>query len=531
VRLPKIVPLVALALVLALVAAACSKKTPASGGGGTTGASLVWGTTDSETSNDPAKCYELFCGNLLTVVYSRLVSYPSQGTDLVPDAAVALPTISSDGLTYTFKMKPNLKFSDGSALDAAAVKFSIDRVIKLNVSGSAAFLLSDSMKSVDAPDASTVVFHMKHPDATFLSKLSFEVASIVNPRVMPAATVAPNTLIAGSGFYKMDPSKYVEGQSLELDANPNAVLGPPKNAKVLVKFYSSSSALKLALQNKEVDVAFHTFTTTETASLKANPNITTTGPGLGRIRFLVFDVKQKPWDNVHMRKAIVYAVDRARINTDAFSGLVKPSYSMVRSSFGVYDPVFQTTYGTKADKSKVNSELALAGIPAGTKVPITLWASTNHYGDSEQDAQLSIKRQLEETGRFTVTTKTEDWAAFKVDYSKPPAGKFGLFMLGWFPDYFDPDDYISPFIGTAGAASRGSFFSDPAVDTQVTQEQQTSNEAARATIFKQLQQLIADKALYDPLWEQAEYIFTQKNVTGAALDVTSYMRFEVLTKS
>ena len=527
---PKIVPLIALALVLALVAGACSKKTPATGGGGTTGASIVWGTTDSETSNDPAKCYELFCGDLLTVVYSRLISYPAQGTDLIPDAASALPTISSDGLTYTFKLKPNLKFSDGSALDAAAVKFSIDRVIKLNVSGSAAFLLSDSMQSVDAPDASTVIFHLKHADSTFSSKLSFTVASIVNPRVMPATSVAPNTMIAGSGFYTMDPAKYVEGQSIELDANPNAVLGPPKNGKVLVKFYSSSSALKLALQNKEIDVAFHTFTTTETASLKANPNITTTGPGLGRIRFLVFDVKQKPWDNVHMRKAIVYAVDRARINTDAFSGLVKPSYSMVRSSFGVYDPVFQTTYGTKPDKSKVNSELALAGIPAGQKVPITLWASTGHYGDSEQDVQVSIKRQLEETGRFTVTTKTEDWDAYKVDLAKPP-GKFGLFLLGWFPDYFDPDDYINPFIGTAGAQSQGSFFSDPAVDEQIKQEQANPDQTARATIFKQLQQVIADKALYDPLWEQAEYIFTQKNVTGAALDVTSYLRFEVLTKS
>jgi peptide/nickel transport system substrate-binding protein len=530
VRLPKIVPLIALALVLALVASACSKKTPATGGGGTAGASIVWGTTDSETSNDPAKCYEFFCGNVLQVVYSRLVSYPATGTDVQPDAAAALPTISSDGLTYTFKLKPNLKFSDGTALDSAAVKFSIDRVITQNVSGSAAFLLSDSMQSVDAPDASTVIFHMKHPDATFLSKLSFNVASIVNPKVMPASTVAPNNTIAGSGFYKMDPSKYIEGQSLELDANTNSVLGAPKNAKVLIKFYKTSSALKLAIENKEVDVAFHSFLPTELTALKANANLTATGPGLGRIRFLVFDVKQKPFDNIHMRKAIVYAVDRARINTDAFNGLVKLSYSMVRSSFGVYEPVFQTTYGSKPDKSKVNSELALAGIPAGQKVAITLWASTNHYGDTEQDAQLSLKRQLEETGRFTVTTKTEDWTAYKVDLAKPP-GKFGVFMLGWFPDYFDPDDYVNPFIGTAGSQSQGSFFSDPAVDNLIKQEQAATDQSARAPIFKQLEQIIADKALYDPLWEEAEYVFTQKSVQGSVLDVTSFLRVEVLTKS
>ena len=527
---PRMLSTLALIGVLAIVAGACSKKTTNNQGGGASGARIVWGTTDSETSNDPAKCYEVFCGNIIEETYSRLVSYPAQGTDIQPDAAQSLPTVSTDGLTYTFKMKPNLKFSDGSTLDSSAVKYSIDRAIKLNVSGSAAFLLTDSMQSVDAPDASTVVFKLKHPDATFLARLSFSVASIVNPKVISADAVAPNNTIGGSGFYKLDPAKYVEGQSLELDANPNSILGAPKNSVVLIKFYSASSALKLALENKEVDLGFKTFLPAEITSLKANQALTTTGPALGRIRFLVFDINNKPFDNVHIRKAIAYAIDRTRVIKDAFNGLVKPSYSMMRSSFGVYDPVFQTTYGSTPDQSKVNSELAAAGIPAGQKVAITLWASTKHYGDAEQDAQESIRRQLNETGRFTVTSQTEEWTAYKTDLSKAP-GKFGTFLLGWFPDFFDPDDYVSPFIGTSGAKSQGSFFSDPAVDNLLKQEQGDTDQTSRATIFKQLQQTIADKALYVPLWEESEYVFSQKNVSGVGLDVTSFLRAENLTKS
>ncbi len=129
-----------------------------------------------------------------------------------------------------------------------------------------------------------------------------------------------------------------------------------------------------------------------------------------------------------------------------------------------------------------------------------------------------------------MTPKTEDWSAYKVDLAKPP-GKFGVFMLGWFPDYFDPDDYVNPFIGTAGSQSQGSFFSDPAVDNLIKQEQAATDQSARAPIFKQLEQIIADKALYDPLWEEAEYVFTQKSVTGSVLDVTSFLRVEVMTKS
>ncbi|TMK53181.1 MAG: hypothetical protein E6G59_06380 [Actinobacteria bacterium] len=520
--------LLAIAVVLALIGAACSTKTNTGGGGGTTATQIVWGTTDSETSNDPAKCYEFFCGNIMQETYSRLVSYPAQGTTLQPDAAAALPTITPDGLKYTFTLKDGLKFSDGSALDASAVKYSIDRVVKLNVSGSAAFLITDTLKSIEAPDAKTVVITLKHPDASFLAKLSFNIASIVNPKVLTDTGVAPNNTIAGSGFYKMDTGNYIEGQSIQLDANPNAVAGQPKTKTILIKFYKSSSALKLALENKEVDVAFHTFLPTEINSLKSNTNITTTGPGLGRIRFLVFNVKDKQFKNENLRKAIEYAIDRDRINKDAFNGTVKVSYSMLRSSFGSYDPVFQTEYGAKPDKSKVDSALAAAGFAAGTKVPITLWASTNHYGDAEQDAQESIRRQLVETGRFTVQTKTEDWDAYKADLKD---GKFGFFMLGWFPDYFDPDDYFGPFVGTSGSPSQGSFFSDPAVDHQIAAEEAETNPTARDTLFKALQKVIADKALYVPLWEESEYVFSQKNVSGAALDVTSFLRVEVLTKS
>ena len=525
-----VVRVILLLSVLAMVAAACGNDN----GGGTGGAkatSVVWGTTDSVTSNDPAKCYEFFCGNVAQVVYSRLVSYPAEGSDIKPDAASKLPEVSSDGLTYTFTLKDGLKFSDGSALDSAAVKYSIDRVVNLKISGSAAFLITDSMKSVAAPDAKTVVFTLKQPDATFLSKLTFNIASIVNPKVIAADKVADNKTIGGSAWYKMDPSGYVEGQSMRLDANSYSIFGAPKTKTILIKFFKSSSALKLALQNKEVDVAFHTFLPTEVKDLKANSAITTTGPGLGRIRFLVQNVKQKPFDNENVRKAVAASLSRAKLIEDAFDNTVTPLYSMLRSSFGEYKDVFKTTYGDTVDKTKVDKYLADAGIAAGTKVPITLWASTNHYGDSEQDAQESIRRQLEETGRFTVTSKTEDWAAFRPDLAAPPSGKFGLFLLGWFPDYFDPDDYFSPFIGTDGAKSQGSFFSDASVDAKIKQEQGSTDQAVRGPIFTELQQLIADKALYVPLWEEAEYIFTQKSVTGSKLDLTSFLRVEELVKA
>jgi ABC-type transport system substrate-binding protein len=205
----KPVSVFAVVAILALIAGACSSKSNNGGGGTPAATKIVWGTTDSETSNDPAKCYEFFCGNIMQEVYSRLVSYPATGTALQPDVAKSLPEVSADGLKMTFTLKDGLKFSDGSTLDSAAVKYSLDRVAKLNVSGSAAFLITDTLKSVETPDATTVVLNLKHPDATFLSKLSFNVASIVNPKVVLDTAVAANNTIGGSGFYKMDAANYI----------------------------------------------------------------------------------------------------------------------------------------------------------------------------------------------------------------------------------------------------------------------------------------------------------------------------------
>src|ERR1051325_7445471 len=92
----------AVVAVLAVIAGACSSKSNTGGGGGTAATRIVWGTTDSETSNDPAKCYEFFCGNIMQEVYSRLVSYAASGTELQPDVATALPQVSADGLKMTF---------------------------------------------------------------------------------------------------------------------------------------------------------------------------------------------------------------------------------------------------------------------------------------------------------------------------------------------------------------------------------------------------------------------------------------------
>jgi len=98
--------------------------------------------------------------------------------------------------------------------------------------------------------------------------------------------------------------------------------------------------------------------------------------------------------------------------------------------------------------------------PAATP-SITLWYnSTGHYGDTEPAVAQLIKAQIEATGKVTVNLQSEDWATYRADLAK---GNLPMFLLGWYPDYFDTDDYISPFYSTSGAQSQGSFYSSEPV--------------------------------------------------------------------
>src|SRR5215212_4750105 len=172
-------------LVFGLLAGACSSSDEGSSGAGAGGASesLVVGTTDSlQNSFDPAQAYDLFASTIDFNTAETLVTYKPNATDPSPLLAAALPKISADGTVYTFDLRPGVKFHDGTALDSAAVKFSLERARDFgNKDAEAAGFLLTSIKSIATPSPTTVEITLDAPNVTFLARLAFTVASIVSP--------------------------------------------------------------------------------------------------------------------------------------------------------------------------------------------------------------------------------------------------------------------------------------------------------------------------------------------------------------
>src|SRR5215211_9448629 len=181
----------ALAAALAVAAVGC-------GGAGEEGGTIIRGTTDQPVSYDPAGAYDLPSYDVIYNVYQNLLTVPPGGNKPVPEAAESCDF--TNPTTYECTMKDGLKFSDGDDLTADDVKFSFDRNVEIADPNGASSLLAN-MKSVEAPDDKTVVFHLKEPDATFPFVITAASFAIVPSDVFPKDKLQPSDKVIGSGRY------------------------------------------------------------------------------------------------------------------------------------------------------------------------------------------------------------------------------------------------------------------------------------------------------------------------------------------
>jgi peptide/nickel transport system substrate-binding protein len=542
-----------------LAAAACGGGGRAGGGGGGGGSSdgkgpsgsIVIGTTESlQNSFDPAQAYDYLGSQIAFNTAETLVTYAPDATEPKPLLAAAMPDVSPDGLTYTFVLRAGVKFADGTPFNAAAVKFSLERARDFGAKDAeaAGFLLS-GIRSISAPSDDKVVISLSQPNVTFLSRLAYSVASIVSPAAYannvlagnedgPAVTAKYKTdTIVGTGPYKI--TAYKEKESIDLEANPDYWGPGPKTKRIRVRLLDKSSALKLALQNNEVDVAFRTLQPDENNFFKDRQGFKLIeGKGSG-IRYLVINVTAKPWDDVNLRRALAAAVDRKAIVDEVFKGSATPLASIVPSTFQTSEPKWEQLYGanapapttstkgaaTPSGKTLVDKYLSAAGKSSGT-VPVELWYSPTHYGDTEAAVAEVVARSLEATKRFTVKIRNVEWAEYG---NKRRAGEMPVFFMGWYPDYLDPDDYLEPF-------SDPNIF-DPAKwnDSKMLElvhtEQRLQDPARRADAVRQAQAYMAEQVPYIPLFQGPQFAATKASVNGVVLDPIQIFRFWLLEKT
>lgn len=482
---------------------------------------VIMGTTDKLSVLDPAKCYDFYTWEVFNNIGEGLMKYKPGTTDLEMGIAESY-NVSLDGLSYTFRLRSGLEFTDGEALNATAVKWSIDRVMRLNLEP--AWLVSEFVDHVDVVNTLTVKFVLRKAVSYFIALLATPTSFPVSSKSFPANETAEPT-VGHYGPYKI--KNWVRDVELNLEANPDYYGTQPKTKEFGIKFFADASSLRLAVETGEIDIAWKTLRPMDVLDLKAGGVLTVEEVPGPFIRYIVCRCNQTPFDNVLLRQAVAAAVDRERICTDVYKDTVEPLYTMIPIGMWSHNDTFLTEYG-EHNITKAREFLTQAGYSETNKFAFDLWYTPTHYGDLEADVAAVIKDNLEETGMMTVTLKSAEWRTYVSDYLM--SGVMPILLLGWYPDYIDPDDYTTVFLHSEWSPSNGVFYNNTQMDQLLEQASVNVTVSGRTTLYNQVQMLMAKDAPVIPLFQGKLTAVFWPNVRGVVLDPTMILRYSLIYK-
>lgn len=493
-----------------------------------TGSSVVMGMSDDVLATDPASGYDPGSWLLFDNVFQTLLSFPKGGTEPAPEAARECKFTDTQTMAYACTLKDGLKFSNGDPLTSKDVKFSFDRMLKINDSAGPAIMFP-MLGSVETPDAKTVVFRLKYADATFPSKIASGAGSIVDHKAYPEDALRKDGQAVGSGPYKLD--SFTKDQAV-FSVNPNYQgTAKVRNSGVTLKlFHGDQSALKNALLNHQVDLAYRGLAAADIADIDNNAS---TGKGIevvegssAEVQHLVFNMADPVTGKLGVRKAIAYLLDRDALVNKVYENTATPLYSIIPAGITAHDTAFFDTYGARPSRIKAAAALRADGITG--KVKLTLWSTPSRYGPATDEEFKAIAQQLNDSGLFDAGVKSVAFDQYEKDIA---AGKYGVYVKGWVPDYPDPDNFTAPFFG------KGNVLDNHYINSTITGEliPKTAAESDRSSTDKEygkLQDIVAQDVPMIPVWQAKQYALRRDNVYGLeyCLDASTVFRFWEITK-
>lgn len=482
---------------------------------------IILGTTDKITVLDPAKTYDFYTWEVFGNIGEGLLKYKPGTTELEMGIAESYE-VSPDGLRYTFKLREGMKFTDGEPLDAAAVKWSIDRVMRLDLDPS--WLVSAFVDSVEVVDTYTVRFILKKAVSYFPALVATTPYFPVSSKSYPADEVAEPTE-GHYGPYKI--KKWTRDVDLCLEANPDYYGEPPKSTEFVVKFFKDAATMRMAVETGEIDIAWKTLRPIDVVDLKAIGELTIVEVPGPYIRYIVCRCDRPPFDDVRLRRAVAASIDRSRICAEAYKGTVEPLYSMIPMGMWSHIDAFKDEYGER-DLELARALLTDAGYSEANPFTFELWYTPTHYGDPEADVAAIIKESLEETGMMKVTLKSAEWATYAAEYIA--AGVMPIFLLGWYPDYIDPDDYTTVFLHSEWSPDMGVFYSNPEMDAALDAASVETDIGKRTELYEKVQKIMAEDAPVIPFFQGVLNAAIWPNVKGFVLDPTMLLRYYLIYK-
>ena len=464
-------------IALAIAAAGCGgSATPAGGsnsGSGSSASTLVIANAVKVDTLDPEANSVNESIWLDQNLYSRLLQPNATGTGLLPDLASSW-TVAPNGLSYTFHLRPDAKFSNGSPVTASDVVFSINR--SRAFAGGWGFLLT-AVKTITAPDAHTVVITLSQPHAPLLADLAMYAYSVIPESLVKTQGASFFQHPVGSGPFMV--TSYNPDSEVDLARNPHFYGTKPKISKVRVLIVPDDNTRVLMLESKKADVIEN-----PPGNLVEQINKT---PGLSvqlypstRVDIIQLDQHFAPFKNVLVRQALNYAINRQAIVQLAYQGHATPGASFMPYKMKFFDSgIAPYPY----DPAKAKQLLAKAGYPHGFSA-FLITVSGDVAGQAEA---IVLKSELAAVG---ININIQAYELLTA-YNKEDGGHSEFGERYWTNDIIDPDE-----VATFGADCQGganafnSYWCDSQVNNLVTQARGELSDSTRQQMYDQIQQIV-----------------------------------------
>jgi peptide/nickel transport system substrate-binding protein len=450
-------------------------------------------------SLDPAVDYDNDGYTFLPLMYDTLVrATGSTSVQIEPDLATSWVK-SANGLTWTFHLRPNLKFHDGTPLNSSAVKFSFERVLTLKQGGWADFA---PIGSITTPNRLTVVFHLKYPFYPFLEDLANAYgAEIVSPTAVKAHEVKGDlgskwlyNNDAGSGPYEL--VRWVHGQSIELKAFPGYWGGWKGNhvKTVLFDFNTVSSTVRLGLQSGAVQAAQGLSPTDLSALAQGGTGVTVQNHTGGTVfSYLAFNTTWGPLKNPEVRRALAESVPTAEIAKDVYRGDATTMDSYAPSQIPAYvaSPSPYTFNVTAA-----RNLLKKAGYGHGFTLPAV-------YLSGQGLTELSLEVWQSELAKLNIklSIKVMPYSEFAGIQNNPKTSP-PVMINTWAEDYANSSNnvyFLWLYSKNSSVTGNFAFYQNPKVDKLLVQARSASSTAAADALYKKILAITYPAAPYVPL--------------------------------
>jgi peptide/nickel transport system substrate-binding protein len=421
---------------------------------------------------DPQKTSAYFSFEVLENVFDTLVE-PDENLEMRPALAQAWE-VSPDQRTWTFHLRKGVTFHDGSPLVADDVVYSYRRIIDQQLANVDKF---SAVTDVTATDPATVRITVKQPTPNLLTNLGgFKGMAIVQRKNVESGQIATHPV--GTGAFAFVNQK--SGDSITLKANPAYWAGAPKVSGVTFRFISQPSTALSALQAGEIDWT-DSIPPQRVAQLKNDDSLHLAVTPSNDYWYLALNEARPPWNDVRVRQAIAYAIDRDSIVQATSYGTAVANQLAIPKGNPWYTPY--DTYRRDIDKAKDLLREA-GGAPKNLDMLVT-----TEYPETVTAAQV-IADNLAPLG-ITVNIRTVDFATWLDEQN---SGHFDMLMMGWLGN-IDPDDFYYAQHHTDGT-SNAQKFSNHEVDKLLDAGRVETNRNARADDYAKAATIIADEVSY-----------------------------------